>query len=54
MLDHFKETFAIRRSFVKTHNTNEILAEYPALQIHSCVSPTEEYIPMGFFFAFSY
>ena len=36
--DYFKETFEIRRNFVKTHNTNEILAEYPALQLHSCVS----------------
>lgn len=35
--DYFKETFEIRRDFVKTHNTNEILAEYPALQLHSCV-----------------
>ena len=35
--DYFKETFEIRRNFVKTHNTNEILAEYPALQLHSCV-----------------
>jgi hypothetical protein len=35
--DYFKETFEIRRTFVKTHNTNEILAEYPALQLHSCV-----------------
>lgn len=35
--DYFKETFEIRREFVKTHNTNEILAEYPALQLHSCV-----------------
>jgi hypothetical protein len=35
--DYFKETFDIRRNFVKTHNTNEILAEYPALQLHSCV-----------------
>lgn len=36
--DYFKETFDIRRNFVKTHNTTEILAEYPALQLHSCVS----------------
>ena len=36
--DYFKETFEIRRNFVKTHNTTEILAEYPALQLHSCVS----------------
>ena len=35
--DYFKETFEIRRNFVKTHNTAEILAEYPALQLHSCV-----------------
>ena len=35
--DSFKETFEIRRNFVKTHNTNEILMEYPALQLHSCV-----------------
>ncbi|CAF0997001.1 unnamed protein product [Adineta ricciae] len=35
--DYFKETFEIRRNFVKTHNTNEILAEYPALQLHSCL-----------------
>lgn len=35
--DYFKETFEIRRNFVKTHNTTEILAEYPALQLHSCV-----------------
>ena len=36
--DYFKETFEIRRDFVKTHNTTEILTEYPALQLHSCVS----------------
>ena len=36
--DYFKETFEIRRNFVKTHNTTEILTEYPALQLHSCVS----------------
>ncbi len=35
--DYFKETFEIRRNFVKTHNTTEILTEYPALQLHSCV-----------------
>ncbi|CAF0958881.1 unnamed protein product [Adineta steineri] len=35
--DYFKETFEIRRTFVKTHNTNEILTEYPALQLHSCL-----------------
>ncbi|CAF1040547.1 unnamed protein product [Rotaria sordida] len=35
--DYFKETFEIRRDFVKTHNTNEILMEYPALQLHSCL-----------------
>ena len=35
--DYFKETFDMRRNFVKTHNTNEILIEYPALQLHSCV-----------------
>ncbi|CAF4623121.1 unnamed protein product [Rotaria socialis] len=35
--DYFKETFEIRRDFVKTHNTNEILVEYPALQLHSCL-----------------
>lgn len=35
--DYFKETFEIRRNFVKTHNTTEILAEYPALQLHSCL-----------------
>ncbi|CAF2658512.1 unnamed protein product [Rotaria sp. Silwood2] len=35
--DYFKETFEIRRDFVKTHNTNEILLEYPALQLHSCL-----------------
>lgn len=35
--DYFKETFEIRRDFVKTHNTTEILTEYPALQLHSCV-----------------
>ncbi|UJR08573.1 hypothetical protein I4U23_012832 [Adineta vaga] len=35
--DYFKETFEMRRNFVKTHNTNEILAEYPALQLHSCL-----------------
>jgi hypothetical protein len=35
--DYFKETFENRRNFVKTHNTNEILAEYPALQLHSCL-----------------
>ena len=38
--DYFKETFEIRRNFVKTHNTTEILAEYPALQLHSCVGST--------------
>jgi hypothetical protein len=36
--DYFKETFEVRRNFVKTHNTTEILTEYPALQLHSCVS----------------
>ncbi|CAF3625673.1 unnamed protein product [Adineta steineri] len=35
--DYFKETFEIRRNFVKTHNTTEILTEYPALQLHSCL-----------------
>ena len=40
--DYFKETFEVRRNFVKTHNTTEILAEYPALQLHSCVSRTVE------------
>jgi len=35
--DYFKETFEVRRNFVKTHNTNEILLEYPALRLHSCV-----------------
>ena len=40
--DYFKETFEIRRNFVKTHNTTEILAEYPALQLHSCVSQSNE------------
>ncbi|CAF4714388.1 unnamed protein product [Rotaria sp. Silwood1] len=35
--DYFKETFEVRRDFVKTHNTNEILMEYPALQLHSCL-----------------
>lgn len=39
--DYFKETFEIRRNFVKTHNTTEILAEYPALQLHSCVSRSQ-------------
>ena len=36
--DYFKETFEIRRTFVQTHNTTEILTEYPALQLHPCVS----------------
>lgn len=35
--DYFKETFEVRRNFVKTHNTNEILLEYPALRLHSCL-----------------
>lgn len=39
--DYFKETFDIRRNFVKTHNTTEILTEYPALQLHSCVRRNE-------------
>jgi len=35
--DYFKQTFETRRNFVKTHNTTEILTEYPALQLHSCL-----------------
>ncbi|CAF4029926.1 unnamed protein product, partial [Rotaria sp. Silwood1] len=46
--DYFKETFEVRRDFVKTHNTNEILMEYPALQLHSCV----RFIDYLFFFEF--
>lgn len=46
MLEHFKETFLTRRSFVKTHNTNEILTEYPALRIHSCVCTTSRLLSL--------
>jgi hypothetical protein len=35
--DAFQQTFEIRRDYVKTHTTTEILSEYPALQLHSCV-----------------
>ncbi|CAF0787632.1 unnamed protein product [Didymodactylos carnosus] len=35
--DYFKETFHSRRSFVKTHNTTEILSEYPALTLQTCL-----------------
>jgi hypothetical protein len=45
--DYFKETFEIRRTFVKTHNTNEILAEYPALQLHSCVCLIDKIVYSG-------
>jgi hypothetical protein len=50
--DAFKETFDIRRSFVKTHNTNEILVEYPALQLHSCVRFLDKIVYINKIFIF--
>ena len=59
--DYFKETFEIRRNYVKTHNTTEILTEYPALQLHSCVSfhfffeiDRISLLDSAFYFSFSY
>lgn len=49
--DYFKETFEIRRNFVKTHNTTEILTEYPALQLHSCVRRNEKILKKKIFFS---
>ncbi|CAF1088692.1 unnamed protein product, partial [Didymodactylos carnosus] len=37
IMDYFKETFHSRRLFVKTHNTTEILSEYPALTLQTCL-----------------